>query len=173
MSGASPISHVSAHVAQIVSAYVANHTVEAAALPDIIRSVQSTLGRLSAGGQAPLIEDKPQPAVPIKRSVFPDFIICLEDGRKLKSLKRHLHAAYGLTPEQYRERWGLPPTYPMVAPNYSLQRSGLAKKSGLGRLKPAEPAVIEMTGSDAPLVRKIKAGIRGKKVSSAAATATA
>ena len=76
--------------------------------------------------------DRPQPAVPVKKSVFPDHIVCLEDGKKLKMLKRHLKTAYDMSPEQYRERWGLPPEYPMVAPNYARHRSSLAKKIGLG-----------------------------------------
>jgi predicted transcriptional regulator len=162
MSGTSATLDLSAHVAQIVSAYVANHKVEAAALPHIIRSVQTTLSGLSTGAVGAPAEDRPQPAVPVRKSVFPDFIICLEDGKKLKSLKRHLQTGFGLTPEQYRERWGLPPSYPMVAPSYSIQRSGLAKKAGLGRKK------VDTVGNGAapvtaePKVRKVKPGLRGK-----------
>jgi predicted transcriptional regulator len=163
MSGTSPTLDLSAHVAQIVSAYVANHKVEAAALPQIIRSVQTTLSELSTNAVAAPREDKPQPAVPVKRSVFPDFIICLEDGKKLKSLKRHLQTAFGLTPEQYRERWGLPPSYPMVAPNYSIQRSGLAKKAGLGRKKVDVLENSENQVLAEPKIQKVKAGVRGKK----------
>ncbi|GBQ58046.1 Ros/MucR family transcriptional regulator [Komagataeibacter swingsii DSM 16373] len=99
-------------------------------LPDLIRNVYHAL---SAAGRPVNEPEKPQPAVPIKRSVFPDYIICLEDGKKLKMLKRHLHSAYGMTPEQYRERWGLPAEYPMVAPNYAERRSSLAREIGLGR----------------------------------------
>jgi predicted transcriptional regulator len=163
MSGTSPTLDPGAHVAQIVSAYVANHKVEADALPQIIRSVQITLNGLNTGAVGALAEDKPQPAVPVKRSVFPDFIICLEDGKKLKSLKRHLQTAFGLTPEQYRERWGLPPNYPMVAPNYSIQRSGLAKKAGLGRKKvdTLDDGAEQVT--EEPKVQKVKPGVRGKK----------
>jgi predicted transcriptional regulator len=162
MSGTSSTLDVSAHVARIVSAYVANHKVEAAALPHIIRSVQTTLSGLSTGAGGPVAEDKPQPAVPVRKSVFPDFIICLEDGKKLKSLKRHLQTGFGLTPEQYRERWGLPASYPMVAPSYSIQRSGLAKKAGLGRKKidPVQSGADQVTAE--PKVRKVKAGVRGK-----------
>jgi predicted transcriptional regulator len=122
--------------AQIVSAHVSNNTVSPEALPALIQEVFRTL--TNVGTQAEPSE-KPQPAVPIKKSVFGDYIICLEDGKKLKMLKRHLKTAYNLEPDQYRERWGLPPDYPMVAPNYARQRSSLAKKIGLGT-KPRAPA---------------------------------
>jgi predicted transcriptional regulator len=115
--------------AQIVSAHVSHNSVSADALPGLIQDVYRTL---SGVGREPSQPDRPQPAVPIKKSVFPDHIICLEDGKKLKMLKRHLKTAYNMTPEQYRERWGLPPDYPMVAPNYARHRSSLAKKIGLG-----------------------------------------
>ena len=116
--------------AQIVSAHVGHNEVAPDTLPTLIRSVYATL----AGTQKPSAEvaEKPQPAVPVKKSVFPDFIICLEDGKKLKMLKRHLHTRYQLTPAQYREKWGLPHDYPMVAPDYAKHRSSLAKKIGLG-----------------------------------------
>jgi predicted transcriptional regulator len=168
MFSVSPNPGLSACVARIVSAYVANHSVEAAELPSLIRSVQTVLSALDAGGAAGTpVEEKPTPAVPVKRSVFPDYIVCLEDGKKLKSLKRHLQTAYGLTPEQYRERWGLPSTYPMVAPNYSLQRSGLAKRAGLGRKKPGLPELNEAADEPAPPTPQVKAGMRGRKSSSA------
>ncbi len=115
--------------AQIVSAHVSNNSVTPDALPALIQDVYRTL---SGVGKDPVQPDKPQPAVPVKKSVFADHIICLEDGKKLKMLKRHLKTAYNMTPEQYRERWGLPPDYPMVAPNYARHRSSLAKKIGLG-----------------------------------------
>ena len=115
--------------AQIVSAHVSNNSVAPDALPALIQDVYRTL---SGVGREPAQPDKPQPAVPVKKSVFPDHIVCLEDGKKLKMLKRHLKTAYNMTPEQYRERWGLPPEYPMVAPNYARHRSSLAKKIGLG-----------------------------------------
>jgi predicted transcriptional regulator len=99
------------------------------ALPALIQEVFKTL---SGVGKEPTQPDKPQPAVPVKKSVFADHIICLEDGKKLKMLKRHLKTAYNMTPEQYRERWGLPQDYPMVAPSYARHRSSLAKKIGLG-----------------------------------------
>ncbi len=117
--------------AQIVAAHVSNNTVTQEALPGLIQEIYKTLSGM--GHAAPsIVAEKPQPAVPAKKSVFPDYIICLEDGKKLKMLKRHLKTAYDMTPEQYRERWGLPTDYPMVAPNYARHRSSLAKKIGLG-----------------------------------------
>jgi predicted transcriptional regulator len=115
--------------AQIVSAHVANNTVSPEALASLIQDVYRTLA--GAGKQAARPEP-PQPAVPIKKSVFQDHIVCLEDGKKLKMLKRHLKSAYGMSPEQYRQRWGLAPDYPMVAPDYAKRRSSLAKQNGLG-----------------------------------------
>ncbi len=115
---------------EIVSAHVANNTVSLADLPQLIQQVYGTLAGI--GGAPASIGARPQPAIAVKKSVTPDFIICLEDGRKLKMLKRHLKTAYNMTPEEYRERWQLPPDYPMVAPNYAKQRSSLAKKIGLG-----------------------------------------
>jgi predicted transcriptional regulator len=115
--------------AQIVSAHVSNNSVTADALPILIQDVYRTLAGV---GRVPAAANKPQPAVSVKKSVFPDHIVCLEDGKKLKMLRRHLKTAYNLTPEQYRERWGLPAEYPMVAPNYARHRSTLAKKIGLG-----------------------------------------
>jgi len=115
---------------EIVSAHVSNNTVAAGDLPQLISQVyQSLAGVREAPAQA---LQRPEPAVPIKKSVHPDYIVCLEDGKKLKMLKRHLKTAYNMTPEQYRERWGLTPDYPMVAPNYARQRSRLAKEIGLG-----------------------------------------
>ena len=116
--------------AQIVSAHVGANSVSADLLPDLIRDVHRAVSSL--GTTAPPPAERPQPAVPIKKSVFPDYIICLEDGKKLKMLKRHLMSAYNMTPDQYRERWSLGPDYPMVAPNYAQHRSTLAKKIGLG-----------------------------------------
>ncbi len=114
---------------EIVSAHVSNNSVALSDLPNLIQDVYKTL---VAVGTASVKPERPQPAVPIKKSIFPDFVVCLEDGKKLKMLKRHLKTAYNLTPEQYRERWGLPSDYPMVAPNYAKHRSRLAKKIGLG-----------------------------------------
>ena len=119
--------------AQIVAAHVSNNAVGSDVLPTLIRDVYSTLsgmGKNTVAAAEPA--EKRQPAVPVKKSVFPDHIICLEDGKKLKMLKRHLKTAFGLSPDQYRERWGLPQDYPMVAPSYASHRSRLAKKIGLG-----------------------------------------
>jgi predicted transcriptional regulator len=119
---------------QIVSAYVSRNAVANAALPDLIRLVHRTL--------IDLINERPEshaaktPAVPIKRSVTADYLICLEDGKKLKMLKRHLRSVYGMTPEEYRRKWGLPSDYPMVAPNYAAQRADFARSIGLGRNGP-------------------------------------
>ncbi|GFE96350.1 MucR family transcriptional regulator [Gluconobacter cerinus] len=118
--------------AQIVAAQVSKGNVDAASLPALIRQVYEALANAGAPQEEPQPE-RPQPAVPIKRSVFPDYIVCLEDGKKLKMLKRHLQSAYNMSPEQYRERWGLPSDYPLVAPNYAQRRSALAREIGLGR----------------------------------------
>ncbi|HQX28025.1 MAG TPA: MucR family transcriptional regulator [Alphaproteobacteria bacterium] len=115
---------------EIVSAYLSNNSTAANDIPSLIEQVFKTLSNVNAEGGA--LADRPQPAVPIKKSVNPDYIVCLEDGKKLKMLKRYLKTAYNMTPEQYRERWGLPSDYPMVAPNYARQRSKLAKDIGLG-----------------------------------------
>ncbi|PBB41824.1 transcriptional regulator [Mesorhizobium sp. WSM3866] len=122
--------------ADIVSAFVSNNSVPVAGLADLISSVHSSLSGLS---QRSAVPEAQVPAVNPKKSVFPDYIVCLEDGKKFKSLKRHL-ALHGLTPDEYRARWGLKPDYPMVAPNYAAQRSELAKASGLGRKPAAKPA---------------------------------
>jgi predicted transcriptional regulator len=115
---------------EIVSSHVSNNTVAQSDISSLIEQVFRTLSGL--GGHMPISADRPQPAVPVKKSVTPEHIICLEDGKKLKMLKRHLKTAYNMTPEEYRERWGLPSDYPMVAPNYARQRSRLAKDIGLG-----------------------------------------
>jgi len=135
---------------QIVTAYLAHHAVRAEGVPGIIRSVYAALSGLAM----PAVVITPEPAVPIRNSVFPDYIICLEDGGKFKSLKRHLNAAYGMTPDQYRARWGLPRDYPMVAPEYAAWRSAYAKARGFGRRPPA-PAEVP--------VQRIPAGVRGLK----------
>lgn len=116
---------------EIVAAHLSANTVAADDIPDIIQKVYGTLAGLGSGGGMSAA-DRPQPAVPIKKSITPDYIVCLEDGKKLKMLKRHLKTAYKMTPEQYRERWGLGADYPMVAPNYAKRRSSLAKEIGLG-----------------------------------------
>ena len=130
--------------ADIVSAHVANNAVQADALPELIQSVYRTLAAVAGDvAAASGTTEKPPPAVPVKRSVFPDYIVCLEDGKKLSMLRRHLKTAYNLTPDQYRARWGLPFDYPMVAPNYSSRRSALAKEIGLGQKKTIETEVPE------------------------------
>ncbi len=117
--------------AEIVASHVSNNSVTTADLGLLIRQVYDSLAALGRDSQA-IPAERPQPAVPVRRSVTPDYIVCLEDGKKLKMLKRHLKTAYNMTPEAYRERWGLPADYPMVAPNYAEQRRELAKKIGLG-----------------------------------------
>jgi predicted transcriptional regulator len=116
----------------IVAAYVGNNTVSTADLPALIQSVYRSLSGVLSGGEA--VEAAPkEPAVAVKRSITPDFLICLEDGRKFKSLKRHLRTKYNMSPEDYRAKWGLAKDYPMVAPNYARARSDLAKQMGLGQ----------------------------------------
>jgi len=115
---------------EIVAAHLSNNKVPSGELPDLIRSVVQTLAAVHAGEPKPA--PRPDAAVPIKKSVTPEYIVCLEDGRKLKMLKRHLRTAYQMSPDQYRARWGLPTDYPMVAPNYAKKRSKLAKAIGLG-----------------------------------------
>jgi predicted transcriptional regulator len=116
---------------EIVASHVSNNDVSTEDLPNLIKQVYSSLAGAAPGAAKAEVE-VPQPAVPIKKSVMPDYIVCLEDGKKLKMLKRHLKTRYDMTPDEYRERWGLPSDYPMVAPNYAAQRSELAKKIGLG-----------------------------------------
>ncbi|HEY9078682.1 MucR family transcriptional regulator [Magnetovibrio sp.] len=121
---------------EIVASYVSNNTVAIGELPMVIHEVYKALTGLDTQVAQP---ERPKPAVPVKKSVMPDYIICLEDGKQLKMLKRHLKTAYNMSPEEYRERWGLPADYPMVAPSYAKHRSALAKKIGLGT-KPRKPA---------------------------------
>ncbi|MDB3952844.1 MucR family transcriptional regulator [Alphaproteobacteria bacterium] len=118
------------YTSEITSAHVSNNTVALSDLPGLIEQIYKTLAII--GGVDGGASDRPTPAVPVKKSITPDYIVCLEDGKKLKMLKRHLKTAYNMTPEEYRERWGLSPDYPMVAPNYAKQRSRLAKEIGLG-----------------------------------------
>ena len=119
--------------AETVASHVQNNSVAISDLPQLIKTVHESLTSLACE-QSPV---RPQPAVSVRRSITPDYIICLEDGRKLKMLKRHLATSYGMTPEDYRKKWGLPIDYPMVAPNYARQRSSLAKKIGLGKRRTA------------------------------------
>ena len=115
----------------VAAAYFSNNSLPSLQLPEVIRTIHESLTALR-GGEAAAPAEPPTPAVPVKKSVTPDYIVCLEDGRKLKMLKRHLRTAYDMSPEQYRQRWELPADYPMVAPNYARQRSRLAKEIGLG-----------------------------------------
>ncbi len=122
------------HTTRIVAAHVANNAIAATEVPGLISTVHQALATLGTEEAAP----RPEPAVPIKQSVKPEYIVCLDDGKKLKMLKRHLRTAYNMTPDDYRKRWGLPRNYPMVAPNYAKKRSELAKKIGLGRKSSAK-----------------------------------
>lgn len=133
------IAELLALTTDVVSSHVSNNGVPVSELPQLIRQVYATLAAL--GKEADPIADRPEPAVPIRKSITPEFIVCLEDGKKLKMLKRHLKTAYDMTPEQYRERWGLPSTYPMVAPRYAEQRRELAKKIGLGTSRRRQSAI--------------------------------
>lgn len=118
--------------ASIVCAYLGNNPTPAAEIPNLISQIHAALLRVSSGrSDAP--PEPARPAVSVKRSVYPDYLVCLEDGKRFKSLKRHLRSQYNMTPEQYRDKWGLAPDYPMVAPNYAVARSQLAKKMGLGQ----------------------------------------
>jgi len=134
--GPDPVSHSGEELlrlgAEIVAAYVSRNAVSAEAVPDIIRTVHHALEGLSRGSPPP-VEERPKPAVPISRSVQHDYIVCLEDGKKLKMLKRYLRSRYDMSPDDYRRRWGLPADYPMVAPAYAARRSDFAKQIGLGR----------------------------------------
>ena len=119
--------------ADVVSAYLMNNTVSAGSVGELIRSVHASLTGLDAAPAAPAPAERPKPAVPISRSVQDDYIVCLEDGKRLKMLKRYLRSKFNLTPDEYRRRWGLTPDYPMVAPAYATRRSEFAKQIGLGR----------------------------------------
>jgi predicted transcriptional regulator len=117
---------------EIVAAYVSNNPIPVSEVPAMIKSVHGTLGSLVGVSQNE-VQTAQRPAIPVKRSITPDYIVCLEDGKKLKMLKRYLRSNFNMTPEEYRAKWGLPADYPMVAPNYAAQRSEFAKKIGLGR----------------------------------------
>lgn len=121
---------------EIVAAYVSNNPTAISELPGMIKSIHATLGSL-AGAGGPDIATTQKPAIAVRKSVTPEYIVCLEDGKKLKMLKRYLRSRYGLSPEEYRAKWGLPADYPVVAPNYAAQRSEFAKRIGLGRSAPA------------------------------------
>ncbi|WP_061500824.1 MucR family transcriptional regulator [Acetobacter malorum] len=158
--------------AQIVAAYVSNNTIEADQLPQLVKTVHAALANAATPAVSPE-ESTSQPAVSPKKSVFPDYIICLEDGKKLKTLKRHLMTAYGLTPAQYREKWGLPPVYPMVAPAYAERRSALARENGLGKRllasKPAMPDPAAIAEPEVPAITRLPERKRGRRSKSATA----
>jgi len=141
--------------AQIVAAYTSHNHNTPEALLQLIGSVHATLAAVGRTTPAP---EKPQPAVPLKRSVFPDHIVCLEDGKKLKMLKRYLRTSYNLTPGQYREKWGLPSDYPMVAPSYAAHRSKLAKSIGLGQRLAPKPAPAPAPEPVAPPAARARRG---------------
>jgi len=158
MSNSTERSELMSLTADIVAAHVSHNSVTPETLLAMITSVYTTLSNV---GTVPEVAERPVPAVPVKRSVFPDHIVCLEDGKKLKMLKRHLQTAYNLTPDQYRERWGLASDYPMVAPDYAAKRSSLAKSIGLGR-KAAVAVIEEVEIEEAPAPKT-----RGRKKAAA------
>jgi predicted transcriptional regulator len=155
---------LTALTADVVAAYVAHNVLSADKLPDFIGSIYGALNKASVeAAEAPKVELTP--AVPVKKSVTQDYIVCLEDGKKFKSLKRHLKSCYDLSPEEYREKWGLPRDYPMVAPAYAAARSNLAKSMGLGQRANAKAAKTSAASASAP---SAKAGKGGKRARSAA-----
>ncbi len=155
--------------AKIVAAYVSKNSTPGAELPALIDRVFQSLAGIATGSATPAPQARPEPAVPVKKSVFADYIVCLEDGKKLKMLKRHLMTSYGLTPDAYRERWGLPSNYPMVAPAYAEKRSTLAKSIGLGRKPTGTAAAVEAEA--APEEQEVTPipKTRGRKLAKAAA----
>src|SRR3712207_982737 len=150
--------------ADIVSAYVSNNSVPAADLPVLLNSVYAALTKTAQGQQE---EPKAEliPAVPVKKSLAPDYIVCLEDGKKFKSLKRHLRTQYNMTPEQYRAKWNLPADYPMVAPNYAKARSELAKTMGLGQQRRKGAAPVEAAANDAAPAKSKRAAAKAAATS--------
>jgi len=147
---------------EIVAAFAGHHTLATSDLPGLIASVFQALRTAGQAEAGPTAEAPPVPAVPIKKSVGPDFLVCLEDGKKLRMLKRHLATRYRMTPEQYRQRWGLAPDYPMVAPSYAAQRSALAKRIGLGR-KPAAAPPPAPEPEPAPAAKEPRRRAAGRK----------
>ena len=155
MSESAELSQLLELTAEIVAAQVGHNQTAPDAVPALIRSVYSSLAGV---GKHPEAAARLEPAVPPKKSVFPDFIICLEDGKKLKMLKRHLATSYHMTPTQYREKWDLPHDYPMVAPDYAKKRSTLAKSIGLGHRRTVAPGAIPAARKSAGRPRKVAAG---------------
>ena len=154
---------------KIVAAYISKNATQGTDLPALIDRVFQSLATVATGSAGAAPQARPNPAVPVKKSVFADHIVCLEDGKKLKMLKRHLMTSYGLTPAAYRERWGLPPDYPMVAPAYAEKRSTLAKTIGLGR-KPGSQTAIAAEPQPTPEEQHVTPipKTRGRKVAKAA-----
>ena len=150
MSDTPPDLNVVEMAAEIVSAYVRNNSVPVSELPALLQSVHDSLGSILNGAKPEVVKEPPQPKVPVKKSVTNDYIVCLDDGKRFKSLKRHLHSEHGLSPQEYRDKWGLAKDYPMVAPAYADARSNLAKTMGLGR-KAGTPA-LEMPEPEADVV---------------------
>jgi predicted transcriptional regulator len=148
--------------ADIVSAFVSHNSVPTAELPTLIGSVHAALNTLATGSGQQAIDEPKAPAVAIKKSVQSDYIVCLDDGKKFKSLRRHLRTAYNMTPEQYRAKWGLPASYPMVAPNYAAARSELARSSGLGQQRRKAAAAVPVQAEPQPAAPPAK-GRRRKK----------
>ena len=165
--------------AEIVSAYVRNNSVPVSELPALLQSVHEALGNILTGAKPEAVKEPPQPKVPVKKSVTNDYIVCLEDGKRFKSLKRHLHSEHGLSPQEYRDKWGLGKDYPMVAPAYADARSNLAKTMGLGRKAgtPAaempEPEAAEPEPAPAPEPEAGKVEEEAKKPRRGRAKATA
>lgn len=144
MSDSQPDLNVVEMAAEIVSAYVRNNSVPVSELPTLLQSVHDALGGILNGSKPEAVKEPPQPKVPVKKSVTNEYIVCLEDGKRFKSLKRHLHSEHGLSPQEYREKWGLAKDYPMVAPAYADARSNLAKTMGLGRKAGPAPGAAEV-----------------------------
>ena len=179
MSDISPDLNVVEMAAEIVSAYVRNNSVPVSELPALLQSVHEALGNILTGAKPEAVKEPPQPKVPVKKSVTNDYIVCLEDGKRFKSLKRHLHSEHGLSPQEYRDKWGLGKDYPMVAPAYADARSNLAKTMGLGRKAgtPAaempEPEAAEPEPAPAPEPEAGKVEEEAKKPRRGRAKATA
>lgn len=144
MSDSQPDLNVVEMAAEIVSAYVRNNSVPVSELPMLLQSVHDSLGSILNGSKPEAVKEPPQPKVPVKKSVTNEYIVCLEDGKRFKSLKRHLHSEHGLSPQDYRDKWGLGKDYPMVAPAYADARSNLAKTMGLGRKAGPAPELAEV-----------------------------
>jgi predicted transcriptional regulator len=148
---------------EIVAAYVSNNAIAPPDLPNLISGVFKALDSLDKAGE-PAPAERPEPAVPIKKSVTRDYLVCLEDGKRVKTLKRYLSTRYGMTPDDYRRRWGLPRDYPMVSPAYNEMRSAMAKRIGLGRKKPAPEPEVELELPAAPVTAKRQTVGRKKAV---------